>query len=62
MKNLIYETYLTDPALREQIIATAHSLRAQAMQRHLLLPLARFCGKLVAVRGLKMWLDPRAAA
>jgi len=62
MKNPTYESCLTGPAAREQIIAAAHRARAQAVQRHLLVPLARFCGKLVSIRGLRPLLDPRAAA
>jgi hypothetical protein len=62
MKNLTYATYLADPALREQIIADAHRARAQAVQRYLFAPLVRFCGVLVSIRGLRLQLDPRAAA
>ena len=61
MKNLTYEKYLAEPALREQIAAAARRAQAIAMHRYLLQPLVRFCGRLVAVRGFKLRLDPRVA-
>jgi hypothetical protein len=30
--------------------------------RYILEPLARACGKLLAIRGVKLYLDPRAMA
>jgi hypothetical protein len=51
MKQLTYQTYLTDPAMRQQIDAAVRGARAQALQRYLFAPLARFCGKLVSIRG-----------
>jgi hypothetical protein len=62
MKNLSYDTYLTEPAVREQIIAAARRAQAIAIQRYLLAPLMRFCGRLTALRGVRLQLDPRVAA
>jgi hypothetical protein len=62
MKNMTYQTYLTDPAARGQIDAAARSVRAQTAQRYLFAPLARFCGKLVSIRGVGLHLDPRVGA
>ena len=59
MKNVTYETYLAEPAVREQIAAAARRAQAFAMHRYLLQPLVRFCGRLIAVRGFRLRLDPR---
>ena len=59
MENMTYQTYLTDPAAREQIDAAARSIRTQAVRRYLLMPLARFCAKLVSVPALGPQVDPR---
>jgi hypothetical protein len=63
MKKLTYEDYLADPsAVTARIQLGAQRDRARAVQRYLLAPLARFCGRLLAIRGVKLRLDPRAAA
>lgn len=62
MKTLTYETYVTDPAVREAVLRAALRARSEALSLHLVLPLARFCGRLLAIRGVRMRLDPRAAA
>jgi hypothetical protein len=63
MKNLTYETYLTDPAaVVAQVRRDARRARALAVHRYLIWPLARFCAMLLAIRGVKLQLDPRAAA
>ena len=59
VENMTYQTYLTDPAAREQIDAAARSARTQAMRRYLLMPLVRFCGKLMSVPALGPQHDPR---
>jgi hypothetical protein len=60
MKNLSYETYLADPqSVREQIERAARRMRAEALKRTLFEPLAAFCGRLLAVRGVRLLLDPR---
>ena len=58
MKNMTYQTYLTDPAARGQIDAAARSVRAQALQSYLFAPLARFCGKLISIRGVGLQPAP----
>jgi hypothetical protein len=61
MKNPTYETYLADPsAAHAQIQRAASRARAEAVHRHVLAPLARFCGRLTAIRGVRLRLDPRA--
>jgi len=62
MENLTYQTYLTDPAARTRIADAARSARAAAGYRYLVLPLVQFCGRLVAVRGVRLHLDPRETA
>ena len=60
MKNLTYETYLADPQrVQEQILAEARRMRAVALKRTVFAPLAAFCGRLLAIRGVKLQLDPR---
>jgi hypothetical protein len=56
-----YDDYLADPLAREAIERAARHARALALQKHLFAPLARFCGRLTAVRGFRLRLDPRAA-
>jgi hypothetical protein len=61
MKKLTYETYLTDPsAVAAQVRLDASRARALAVHRYVLMPLARFCGELLAIRGVKLHLDPLA--
>lgn len=60
MKNLTYETYFADPQLaQEQIELEARRMRAEALKRTFFDPLAAFCGRLLAIRGVKLMLDPR---
>jgi hypothetical protein len=60
MKNLTYETYLADPQrAQEQILDEARRMRARALKRAFFEPLAAFCGRLLAIRGVKLLLDPR---
>jgi hypothetical protein len=62
MKNLTYESYLADPqSVQERIQREARRSRAQALNRALFEPLAAFCGRLLAVRGIRLRLDPRQA-
>ena len=61
MENMTYQTYLTKPTAREEIDAAARGFRAQAVRRYVLMPLARFCAKLVSVPALGLLLDPRVA-
>ena len=62
MKNLTYQDYLADPAAAlERIQREAQRARTEAVSRYLFEPLARFCGRLLAIRGAKLYLDPRAA-
>src|SRR5262245_46647477 len=56
-----YNDYLTDPLAREAIERAARNARALALQKHLFVPLARLCGRLTAVRGVSLRLDPRLA-
>jgi hypothetical protein len=63
MNTPTYADYLADPAaVRADLQRAASRARAIAMYQHGLMPLARFCGRLIAVRGLRMQLDPRLAA
>lgn len=63
MKNLTYEDFLNDPEeVMHRVRSEANRGRAQAMHNHLLMPLARFCGRLLAIPGVKARLDPRVAA
>jgi hypothetical protein len=62
MKNIAYETYLADPAVREGIEHAARRAQAIALHRYLIAPLVRFCGRLTAVRGVRLQLDPRVVA
>ena len=63
MKNLTYESYLADPqSARQQIEREARRMRAQALKSALFEPLAAFCGRLLAIRGVRLRLDPRQAA
>ena len=60
MKKLTYDTYLADPQrVQEQILDEARRMRAEALKRTLFDPLAAFCGRLLAIRGVKLLLDPR---
>jgi len=59
MENMTYQTYLTKPTAREEIDAAARGFRAQAVRRYVLMPLARFCGKLMLIRGVGLHLNPR---
>jgi hypothetical protein len=60
MKNLTYQDYLADPAAAlERIQREAQRARTEAVSRYLFEPLTRFCGRLLAIRGVKMHLDPR---
>jgi hypothetical protein len=60
MKKLTYETYLADPQrVQEQILDEARRMRAEALQRAFFKPLAAFCGSLLAIRGVRLRLDPR---
>lgn len=62
MKNIAYETYLTDPSMRERIERSARRAQAIAVHQYLIEPLVRFCGSLTAVRGVRLQLDPRVVA
>jgi hypothetical protein len=63
MKKLTYEIYLTDPAgVMAQVRLEAHRERAEAVRHYVLAPLARFCGRLLSIRGVRLHLDPRAEA
>jgi len=41
MKNLTYETYLANPAVREQIEREVRRARAEAMHEYIVMPLVR---------------------
>jgi len=61
MKNLTYADYLADPeATLERIQREARRARVEAIGQYLLEPLARLCGRLLAIRGVKLYLDPRS--
>jgi hypothetical protein len=61
MKNLTYLAYLADPsAAHAQVQRAASRARAEAVYRHVLAPLTRFCGRLTAIRGMRLQVDPRA--
>ncbi len=63
MKNLSYQTYLANPQLvTEQIELEARRMRARELKRVLFEPLAAFCARLLAIRGVKLLLDPRQPA
>jgi hypothetical protein len=60
MRNVTYQDYLADPAAAlGPIQREAQRARTEAFSRHLLAPLARLCGRLLAIRGAKRYLDPR---
>lgn len=61
MKTITYETYLADSSVREAIEREARRAQAIAVQEYLIEPLVRFCGRLTAVRGVRLQLDPRPA-
>jgi hypothetical protein len=62
MKTPTYEDYLANPAaVRAQVERAANRARAEAVYIHALVPFARFCGRLTAVRGIRVQLDPRPA-
>lgn len=62
MENLTYEDYLANPAaVLERIQREAQRARTEAINDYMLVPLARLCGRLLAIRGVKLRLDPRAA-
>jgi hypothetical protein len=44
----------------QRVRREANRQRALAVRTQLLMPLARFCGRLLAIRGVKLRLDPRA--
>jgi len=57
-----YQQYLADPQrFQEQVELAARRMRAEALRRAFF-ELADFCGRLLAVRGVKLLLDPRPAA
>jgi hypothetical protein len=63
MENLTYQAYLADPATAHtQIQRAASRARVEAVYRHVIAPMARFCGRLTAIRGVRLQLDPRVAA
>jgi hypothetical protein len=62
MENITYEDYLANPSeVLAQIQREASRARALAVHQYILMPLAQFCGRLLAIRGAKLYLDPRAA-
>ena len=61
MKTPTYETFLEDPAaVMTHVRREASRARNLALDSYLLKPLANFCGRLLAIRGVKLRLDPRA--
>jgi len=63
MKKLTYEAYLADPqSVHERIEHQARRMRAEALKRAFFDPLAAFCGRLLAIRGVTLLLDPRQPA
>ena len=63
MKKLTYETYFADPqAIQQSVELEARRMRSREMQRLVFDPLFAFCARLLAVRGVKLLLDPRQAA
>jgi hypothetical protein len=63
MKNLTSQEYFADPQLaQERIELVARRMRAEALKRAFFDPLAAFCARLLAIRGVKLLLDPRQAA
>jgi hypothetical protein len=62
MKTITYETYLADAAVREGIVRAARRAQATAVYEYLMKPLVLFCGRLSAVRGVRLQLDPRVVA
>jgi hypothetical protein len=63
MKNLTYETYLSNPSeVHAQIQRAASRDRADAAHRYVIGPVVRFCGQLIAIRGVRLQLDPRVGA
>jgi hypothetical protein len=63
MKKLSYEDYLADPAAAlGRIQRAAQRTRVEAVTEHLFVPLAQLCGRLLAIRGVKLRLDPRVSA
>ena len=60
MENITYEDYLANPSeVLAQIQLEASRARALAVHQYIFAPLARFCGALLAIRGVKLRLDPR---
>ena len=60
MENLTYEAFLDNPeAVMLQVSREASRSRALAVHQYIFAPLARFCGALLAIRGVKLRLDPR---
>ena len=47
MKNLTYEMYLANPAVREQIEREARRARAEAMRQYIALPLMNLLCRMV---------------
>ena len=63
MKTLTYEDYLADPlAVLGRIQLQAQHARALAIHRYIVAPAARACGRLLAIRGIRLRLDPLAGA
>jgi hypothetical protein len=63
VKNLTYDTFLRNPdAALQQVRAEAARERALAVQRYLIAPALRLCGRLLAIRGPRFQLDPRWVA
>jgi hypothetical protein len=60
MKKLTYETFLADPrAVQDQIEFEARRMRSAALKAMFFDPLAAFCGRLLAIRGARLLIDPR---
>ena len=60
MKNLTYQAYLADPqGVQDRIEFRARQMRAEALKRTFFRPFAAFCGRLLAIRGIRLRLDPR---
>jgi hypothetical protein len=45
----------------DQVHRKARRARVEAINVHLFVPLARLCGRLLAIRGVKLYLDPRVS-
>jgi len=61
MKTPTYQDYLVNPeAVRAQVQRAASHARSHAVYHYAIAPLVRFCGSVIAVRGIRMQLDPRS--